>query len=73
MALLFASPLGLAVIAGFVWSLLFHLLNGMRHLYWDAGRGLAPSTARMTAWAIYAGATVFTVIVLWAALGRGGA
>ncbi len=33
------SPLGLLVLAGFVWSLAYHLVNGMRHLAWDAGFG----------------------------------
>jgi succinate dehydrogenase / fumarate reductase cytochrome b subunit len=73
MASFFASPFGLVIIAGFVWALLFHLLNGLRHLYWDAGRGLAPNTARMTAWAIYGASAIFTVVILWAALGRDGA
>lgn len=46
---LFASlaltPLGQLVILGFIWSLSFHLLNGIRHLIWDIGHGFAPKTA----------------------------
>ena len=26
--------------AFFIWCLLYHMLNGVRHLVWDAGRGL---------------------------------
>jgi len=31
------SPLGLLLLLGWSWSLLFHLCNGIRHLVWDAG------------------------------------
>jgi len=49
------SPFGMFVLAGYIWALSFHLLNGLRHLYWDSGRGLAPKTATMTAWLVYGG------------------
>jgi succinate dehydrogenase cytochrome b subunit len=39
------SPLGLLILFGFVWSLAFHLLNGIRHLVWDAGYGFEVKTA----------------------------
>ena len=42
------SPIGLVVIFGFIWSLAFHLLNGIRHLAWDAGFGFKKSTAAAT-------------------------
>src|SRR5215831_329187 len=32
-------PLGRLVLFGFVWSLSFHMLNGIRHLAWDLGYG----------------------------------
>ncbi len=63
------SPLGLIIIAGFVWSLSYHLLNGLRHLYWDTGRGLAPATAKKTSIAVYAGSVVLAAVILWAGLG----
>src|SRR3984957_12517436 len=40
-----ATPLGLIVLFGFVWSLAFHLLNGVRHLAWDTGYGFEVKTA----------------------------
>jgi len=43
-----ASPIGLIVIFGFIWSLAFHLLNGIRHLAWDVGLGFAVPTAVRT-------------------------
>jgi succinate dehydrogenase / fumarate reductase cytochrome b subunit len=39
------SPLGLLVLFGFVWSIAYHLLNGVRHLAWDAGYGFEVKTA----------------------------
>ncbi len=60
------SPIGVVVVAGYAWSLAFHLLNGLRHLYWDMGRGLAPRTARMTSIAIYAGSVVIAAAAVWA-------
>ena len=61
-----ASPLGFIIIAGYIWSLCFHLMNGMRHLYWDSGRGLAIETAKKTAWAIYIASLVLAGVILWA-------
>jgi succinate dehydrogenase / fumarate reductase cytochrome b subunit len=67
-----ASPVGLFVLAGYCWALIFHSLNGLRHLYWDTGRGLDPNTARMTAWATYAASIVLTAIVVAAGLSARG-
>lgn len=36
----FASALGRIVLFGLSASLFYHLCNGIRHLYWDIGRGL---------------------------------
>lgn len=66
----FRSPIGVIVCAGYIWSLSYHLLNGLRHIYWDSGRGLAPNTAKMTAWAVYAGSVAMLLIFLSIAGGR---
>ena len=44
-----AHPLGRLVLFGFVWSLAYHALNGIRHLAWDFGYGFKVPTARRTA------------------------
>ena len=68
------SPIGLIIITGYVWALSFHMMNGLRHLYWDSGRGLAPKTATMTAWLIYVASLLLTVFIMWSGLtARGGA
>ena len=33
------TPLGLLVLFGLAWALVFHFLNGVRHLAWDLGYG----------------------------------
>jgi succinate dehydrogenase / fumarate reductase cytochrome b subunit len=67
------SPLGFIFLAGYVWALCFHLMNGLRHLYWDSGRGLAPKTAARTAWFVYIASVIAAVIVLWAGYAARGA
>lgn len=51
------SPLGQLVLLGFVWSLAYHLLNGIRHLDWDVGYGFDKHTASRT------GVLVFTLSI----------
>jgi succinate dehydrogenase / fumarate reductase, cytochrome b subunit len=38
-AALLASPVGMLALGGFSLALVYHLLNGIRHLLWDAGWG----------------------------------
>lgn len=39
------SPIGLLVLFAYTWSLLYHLLNGIRHLIWDTGTGFENKSA----------------------------
>lgn len=32
-------PVGRLILFGFTFALIFHALNGLRHLFWDAGKG----------------------------------
>ncbi len=67
------SPFGFIIIAGYVWALSFHMMNGLRHLYWDSGRGLAPKTATMTAWLVYGASILLTAFILWSGFAAKGA
>ena len=49
-----AHPVGVVIMFGLLWSLTFHLLNGVRHLAWDLGYGFKMSTSRLTAALVYA-------------------
>ncbi|MBL1147834.1 MAG: succinate dehydrogenase, cytochrome b556 subunit [Pseudomonadota bacterium] len=46
------SPLGKLVLIGFVLSLSYHMLNGVRHLFWDAGLGFKMEAVRASGWAV---------------------
>lgn len=48
-----AHPVGQIVLYAFVWALAFHLLNGIRHLFWDVGYGFHPPTAKITGALVY--------------------
>lgn len=65
---LIASPVGTVIFFLYAWALIFHLIGGLRYLYYDRGRGMAPKTATMMAIVNYllafvlAGAMVFARI-----------
>ncbi len=40
-----SSPFGRLVLFGFSYALIYHLLNGLRHLRWDMGKGLSKESA----------------------------
>ncbi|HBS33691.1 MAG TPA: succinate dehydrogenase, cytochrome b556 subunit [Parvularcula sp.] len=63
-----SSPFGIAVLAGYAFALLFHAFNGLRHLYWDQGRGLDVKSARATALAAFAAALGLAAVLVVAAL-----
>ncbi|MEO1013970.1 MAG: succinate dehydrogenase, cytochrome b556 subunit [Pseudomonadota bacterium] len=63
-----ASPIGQLIILGYIWSLVFHGLGGLRYLYTDTGRGLEPETATKAAIAVYVGSIVVTLFIAGAAL-----
>ncbi len=41
----------------------FHLFNGIRHLFWDAGKGLDIRTAQTTGWAVVILAVALTAFL----------
>ncbi|MHB8528329.1 MAG: succinate dehydrogenase, cytochrome b556 subunit [Caulobacteraceae bacterium] len=60
---------GKIVLLGLTVSLFFHLANGVRHLFWDGGKGFAPRTADATAWVALAFALVASIAIwIWAAM-----
>ena len=42
------SFLGKFILVGFTWSMIFHLLSGIRHLAWDLGYGYEIKTANIS-------------------------
>ena len=56
---------GQLLMLGWTWALMYHLCNGIRHLFWDAGKGFELSTVYATGYAVIAGSVVLTAGV-WA-------
>jgi len=67
------TPLGQLVLLGFVWSLAYHLLNGIRHLAWDFGYGFALPSANKTGVLVFTFSILIAIAVFMLAYsGRGG-
>lgn len=62
---LLGSWLGMLVLFGFTWALMFHMCNGIRHLAWDLGYGFELKTVTMTGWTVVIGSALLT-IAAWA-------
>ena len=61
-----ASPIGLLVLFGWTFSFAFHLLNGVRHLFWDAGKGFERKARHASGWFAVLGAIALTLcVVAW--------
>lgn len=43
---------GKLVLAGFSYCLIYHLLNGLRHLLWDSGHGFEIKQFYLTGWTV---------------------
>ena len=48
------TPIGALVLLGLTWSLVYHFLNGVRHLAWDLGYGFDKREAERNSVIIYA-------------------
>ena len=60
------SWLGRLLLFGWTWALLYHLCNGIRHLFWDAGLGFELPVARASGYAA-AAASVAATLAVWIA------
>ena len=59
------SILGRIVLGGWLFSAFYHLCNGIRHLFWDAGRGFDKTPRQAGGWVAISGAVILT-LGLWA-------
>ena len=58
---LIGSRLGRILLFGWIFALYFHLANGIRHLFWDAGFGFELKTVYASGWTVVALAAVLTL------------
>jgi succinate dehydrogenase / fumarate reductase cytochrome b subunit len=56
------SWFGQILLFGWTVALYYHLLNGIRHLFWDAGHGFALPTMEKSGYAVLAGTAILTVL-----------
>lgn len=62
------SKLGLLVLFLWSWSLFYHLCNGIRHLFWDAGYGFEIPAVYKSGKAVAITSTVLTLL-FWLVIG----
>ena len=67
--LMINSFIGKFILIGFTWSMIFHLLSGIRHLVWDFGYGFEIKTANISGIIVIISSLILTII-FWL-LGRG--
>lgn len=70
---LLASVPGKVALFAFSACLVYHLLNGIRHLAWDAGHGYEIPKAYASGYAVMVLSVVFTAVLWYFGLTAGGA
>jgi len=61
------SGIGQFALLGFAFSLIFHTLNGVRHLIWDTGRLFKIEDATRAGYIVFWGAVILTAALWFAA------
>ena len=56
------SIVGRIVLGGWLFSAFYHLCNGIRHLFWDAGYGFELKDAYRSGWIVVAVSLIATVV-----------
>ena len=57
---------GRLLLFGWTYALFFHLCNGIRHLFWDIGRGFELKNAYASGWAVVIAAIALTLVAwIW--------
>jgi succinate dehydrogenase / fumarate reductase cytochrome b subunit len=63
-----SSPIGRLCLIGWTFAFWFHCLNGVRHLFWDAGYGFERTQRHASGWLAVFGALALTLsvwVVIW--------
>ena len=64
----FGSAIGLILLFLWTWSLFYHLCNGIRHLFWDAGYGFDLASVYKSGWTVLIASVILTVVCWIAAI-----
>lgn len=62
---------GRAVLFGYTWALIHHMLGGVRHFIWDLGHGYDLKTVDMLSWATIILSVSITALIWISALMQG--
>ncbi len=62
------SPIGLIILVGFTWSVMHHMLGGIRHFIWDTGHGFSLPVVRALSWATLFGSVTLTGLIWFVGL-----
>ena len=52
---------GRIILLGFTFALAFHFSNGIRHLFWDSGKGFELSAVHTSGWIVVIASVVLTL------------
>jgi len=63
---------GHLALLGWTWALYYHLCNGVRHLFWDMGKGLELRATYASGWAVVAASLGLTVLTWLCGIYLGG-
>jgi succinate dehydrogenase / fumarate reductase cytochrome b subunit len=55
-------------LTGWAFCFFFHFANGIRHLFWDIGRGFEPAQIRASGWAVVSFAVMATAAYAFAVI-----
>jgi succinate dehydrogenase / fumarate reductase, cytochrome b subunit len=58
------SWFGKLIFLGSIWAVWYHFLAGLRHLYFDSGRGLDIPTAEKLGWGVIFGSVILTLLTV---------
>ena len=64
-SVVWGNPIAKVVLIGLMFSLIFHLIAGIRHMIQDANFWLDLAAARSTAFAVFGISVVLTALVVW--------
>lgn len=57
-----SSIVGRIILGGWLYCLFYHLFNGIRHLFWDAGYGFEIKDAYRSGWLVVAASLLATAV-----------
>ncbi|MEM1102613.1 MAG: succinate dehydrogenase, cytochrome b556 subunit [Pseudomonadota bacterium] len=66
------SPIGVFILFGYSWAIFYHMANGVRHLFWDVGKGFELASANASGVLVFALSFALTGVAWIAGLALGG-